>query len=73
MKERKKKEEILYKQLELLAEDSKAATDNELANMSVAMVKIYEALLPTRIRTFLSLYFFIALANLIVSLLILIC
>lgn len=70
---RKEQKEILYKQLQLLAEESKGATDNGLANLSIAMIKIYEALNIKRcvIRT-LVFYFFIALANLIICFLILI-
>lgn len=68
---RKEQKEILYKQLQLLAEESKNATDNELANLSIAMIKTYEALNIKRcvIRT-LAFYFFIALANLIICFLI---
>lgn len=39
-----KKKELLRKQLELLAEQSKSATDNELARLSVAMCEVYREL-----------------------------
>lgn len=70
---RKEQKEILCKQLQLLAEESKDATDNELANLSIAMIKTYEALNKKSfvVRTLAS-YFFIALANLIICFLILI-
>lgn len=40
----KNKRELLHKQLELLAEQSKSATDTELAELSAAMCRIYEKL-----------------------------
>lgn len=40
----KKEKEILRKQLELLAEQSKSATEDELPRISVAMCDIYKAL-----------------------------
>lgn len=40
----KKEKEILHKQLELLAEKSKSATEDELPRISVAMCDIYKAL-----------------------------
>lgn len=41
---RRKEKEILHKQMELIVEDSVAATGNELANLSVAMCKIDQRL-----------------------------
>lgn len=40
----KKEKELLRKQLQLLAEQSKGATDRELAELSIAMCKAYKEL-----------------------------
>lgn len=40
----KKEKELLRKQLELLAEQSKGATDRELSELSVAMCEVYKEL-----------------------------
>lgn len=39
-----KEKELLRKQLELLAEQSKGATDRELSELSVAMCEVYKEL-----------------------------
>lgn len=40
----RKRKELLRKQLELLAEQSKSAEDNDLARMSSAMCEVYREL-----------------------------
>ena len=40
----KKEKELLRKQVELLAEQSKSATDSELARLSTAMCEVYKQL-----------------------------
>lgn len=39
-----KEKELLRKQLELLAEQSKGATDRELSELSIAMCEVYKEL-----------------------------
>ncbi len=39
-----REKEILRKQLKLLSEDSQSAIESDLANLSIAMCKVYERL-----------------------------
>lgn len=65
----KREKELLRKQLELLAEQSKGATEEEITGLSAAMCKVYETLhCPIRGTGFV--IFAVSLANLFVSILI---
>lgn len=67
----RKEKELLRKQLELLAEQSKSATDRELAELSVAMRDIYQNLLEPSL-SFRGVLFLAVGLDLLVSILILI-
>ena len=59
----RKQKEILHKQLELLAEQSKDAIDKETANLSVAMCEIYKTLERSKINLIASANFTIVFTN----------
>lgn len=65
----KREKELLRKQLELLAEQSEEALEDDLSRLSSAMCEIYQTLKhPTR--RFGLVVFFASLANLCVSILV---
>lgn len=59
----KKEKDILHKQLELLAEQSKDAIDEESANLSMAMCEIYKTLERSKINLIASVNFAIVFTN----------
>ena len=61
---------ILCQQMKLLAEESQNATDNELANISIAMCKIYETLNAPIRACLCATYFFSVSINLVICFLI---
>ena len=63
----KKEKEILHKQLELLVEKSKSATEDELPRISAAMCDIYKALVGPIIALALIANFTIMLAKLAIG------
>lgn len=67
----KKERELLRKQLELLAEQSNGAVEDDLASLSSAMVEIYDRLEHPIMIGRLALLFLV-LSNLVVSILILV-
>lgn len=72
--DKKNPKKILRQQLELLAEHSEGATEQELPNLSAAMCEIYDRLIQEGVgrSLFRSAIILVTLANLLVSILILI-
>lgn len=72
--DKKNPKKILRQQLELLAEYSKGATEQELPNLSAAMCEVYDRLKKAGPggSLFRGIVILLALANLLVSILILI-
>lgn len=72
--DKKNPKKILRQQLELLAEHSEGATEQELPNLSAAMCEIYDRLIQEGVgrSLFRSAIILVPLANLLVSILILI-
>lgn len=65
----KKEKELLRKQLELLAEQSKEATEEEIARLSSAMVDVYDRLVRSDLAfrcTLLFLVFFDLVASILI-------